>query len=238
MKRELRVPELQRSSKYLGLPSDWGVSKRQIFAWILNRVNMKLKGWKEQIISKAGKEILMKLVVQALPQYAMLVFKIPISICKAIEKKIANFLWKSSELKAGLHWKRWEIMKMRKDNGGMGFRDLLTINNALLGKQAWALWGKLFKGLYFCRKDFWHAEKRPKPSWGWKSLLLGRETIADLVRWLIGNDQNVNIRTDKWLKKGLIGGPANKNDPRKVSELMNFEAEQWNQPLLYNLFDE
>lgn len=91
-------------------------------------------------------------------------------------------------------------MKMRKDKGGMGFRDLFTVNNALLGKQAWrmvknpdTLWGKLFKGLYFCRKDFWHAEKGPKPSWGWKSLLLGRETIADLVRWSIGNGQNVNI---------------------------------------------
>lgn len=52
---------------------------------------MKLEGWKEQIISKASEEILLKTVVQALPHYAMSIFKIPVSICKDIERKIANF---------------------------------------------------------------------------------------------------------------------------------------------------
>lgn len=88
----------------------------------------------------------------------------------------------------------------------------------------------------------WNGPKRlPKgsgSSWGWKSLLSGREAIMDSMRWSIGNGQNVNIRTDKWLKRGLIGGPANRNDPQKVSELMDFETEQWNASLLHNLFDE
>jgi hypothetical protein len=95
MKRELRVPKLERTGKYLGLPSDLGASKKQMFGWILNRINIKLEGWKERLISKAGKEILLKSVVQAVPQYVMSVFKIPVSICKAIEKKIANFWWKT-----------------------------------------------------------------------------------------------------------------------------------------------
>lgn len=97
---------------------------------------MKLEGWKERLISKAGKEILIKSVVQALPQYAMSIFKIPISICRAIEKMIASFWWKNCESKVGLHWKRWDILKTRKDEGGMGFRDLITFNRAMLGKQA------------------------------------------------------------------------------------------------------
>jgi len=97
MKRELRVPKLERKGKYLGIPSDWGASKKQMFGWILNRINMKLEGWNEQLISKAGKKILLKSVVQAVPQYAMSIFKILVSICKAIEKKIANFWWKNSD---------------------------------------------------------------------------------------------------------------------------------------------
>lgn len=62
-----------------------------MFAWILVRVNMKQEGWKENLISKAGKEILIKQVVQALPQYAMSILKIPISFCIEIERKVATF---------------------------------------------------------------------------------------------------------------------------------------------------
>jgi len=58
---------------------------------------------------------------------------------QSYREKTPNFWWKNSESKAGLHWKRCEIMKMRKDRGGMEFRDLLTINKALLGKQAWRM---------------------------------------------------------------------------------------------------
>lgn len=109
---------------------------------------------------------------------------------------------------------------MRKDRGGMGFRDSITVNKALLGKQALrmvknlnVLWSKLMKWLYFSRSDLWHADSGCNPSWGWKSLLIGREAIADSVRWSIGSGESINIRIDKWLKRGLIGGPANRNNP-------------------------
>lgn len=46
---------------------------------------MKLEGWKEIFLSKAGKEILLKSMVQALPHYAMSIFKIPLSICMQIK---------------------------------------------------------------------------------------------------------------------------------------------------------
>lgn len=99
----LRVPLLDRTGKYLGIPSDWGSSKRDMFAWILSRVNTKLEGWKENQISKGGKEVLLKSVVQALPQYAMMIFKLPVSLCKAVEQKTARFWWKNSSNKSGVH---------------------------------------------------------------------------------------------------------------------------------------
>lgn len=42
--RELRVPVLNKTGKYLGIPSDWGKSKREMFAWFLGRVHSKLEG--------------------------------------------------------------------------------------------------------------------------------------------------------------------------------------------------
>jgi len=117
MASELRVLEIEKTGKYLGIPSDWGASKKDIFAWILARVNMKLESWKDNLLSKAGKEILIKAVIQVIPQYAMSIFKIPVSICQSIEKKIANFWWRNSNKSTGVHWKNWETLKLGRMRG-------------------------------------------------------------------------------------------------------------------------
>lgn len=150
-----------------------GSSKKDMFAWILARVNSKLESWKENLLSRAGKETLLKSVVQAIPQYAMSIFKSPVSIIKAIEKKIANFWWRNTNKTAGIHWRKWSLLKLRKQEGGLGFKDLLAFNTAMLGKQAWrisqypnSLWGQLMKGLYFSSCNFWNAGKGSCPSWG------------------------------------------------------------------------
>ena len=43
-------------------------------------------GWKEKHISKAGREVLIKTMAQAIPTYSMSLFKIPKAICDGINK--------------------------------------------------------------------------------------------------------------------------------------------------------
>lgn len=67
MSSELRVSQIEKTRKYLGIHSNWEASKREMFAWTFARVNMKLEICKENLMSKAGNEVLIKAVVQALP---------------------------------------------------------------------------------------------------------------------------------------------------------------------------
>ena len=52
----------QRHSKYLGLPSIIGKSKKEIFAEVKEKVGKKLSGWNEKLLSGGGTEVLIKAV--------------------------------------------------------------------------------------------------------------------------------------------------------------------------------
>ena len=65
------------NDKYLGLPANVGVDKTDCFKFLIERIVKKISGWKEKLLSAGGKEILLKAVIQAIPTYAMSVFKIP-----------------------------------------------------------------------------------------------------------------------------------------------------------------
>jgi len=66
----------------------------------------------------------------------MSIFKLPLLLCRNIEKSIARFWWKNDLNRVGIHWKKWDIIKCSKEKGGLGFCDLIEFNRAMLGKQA------------------------------------------------------------------------------------------------------
>lgn len=47
---------------YLGLPLCIGRNKRQIFSFIEDKLRHRLGGWRKKILSRAGKEVLIKSV--------------------------------------------------------------------------------------------------------------------------------------------------------------------------------
>ena len=70
--------------RYLGLPMVGGKSKVSTFREVQERVTKRVMGWKEKYISKAGREVPIKTVAQAIPIYPMSMFKIPKKICDDI----------------------------------------------------------------------------------------------------------------------------------------------------------
>lgn len=50
-------------------------------------------GWKEKLLSKGGKEILIKAVTSTILVYAMSCFHLPTSFCNKINTIVAKFWW-------------------------------------------------------------------------------------------------------------------------------------------------
>lgn len=88
---KLNVPAIQHYEKYLVLPSFVGQNKMACFTQIKERIWARMQGWKEKLLSQAGKEVMIKAVVQSIPAYSKSVFKLPIGLCKDLEAMIRKF---------------------------------------------------------------------------------------------------------------------------------------------------
>ena len=106
------------SEKYLGMPSDVGVSANGAFKYLKDRVWKRVQGWMEQSLSAGGKEVLIKAVAQAIPTYSMSCFKLPKGLCEHINGIVRSFWWGTKEGKRKPCWVAWDEMIKPKNWGG------------------------------------------------------------------------------------------------------------------------
>jgi ribonuclease HI len=233
---------------YLGMPTDVGRSPRATFNFLFDRVWKKMNSLSDRPLSRKGKEIMIKAVIQAIPTYIMSCFQIPVAVCEAIRRAIADFWWGRENGRKKMHWRSWEWLSSPKSLGGLGFRDLVLFNQAMLGRQAWrlltdpsSLCARVLKGRYFPNCEFWDAPKPRSSSFTWRSILFGKELVQSGVRWGIGDGQRTNLLTDNWIPgvlpheiTTLTPVPAN----TKVHFLFDEEDGGWDTEAVHAVFNE
>ncbi|GJV97009.1 hypothetical protein Tco_1548586 [Tanacetum coccineum] len=134
------------------------------------KVLHKLQGWKHKFLSQAGREILRKVVIQAISSYAMHCYMLPKDCGGLGFRDLSCF---NLALLAKQGWR-------------------LFINPC-------SFWGRVLKGIYFLRLNFLNATKGSHPSWLWQSLLQGRDLLLHGIRWQVGNGSNIQFWTEKWV---------------------------------------
>lgn len=90
-KIHFRAQVICQREKYLGLPSLVGQNKQNTFIQLKEKLGNKPLGWKEKLLLNAGKEVLIKLVAQAILAYSMSCFKILDSICDNLASMVRSF---------------------------------------------------------------------------------------------------------------------------------------------------
>lgn len=222
--RRLRFREAGDDFLYLGLPNVMGRKKTAIFDFLKEKLRM--NGW-DKMLSKGGKEILLKTVSQGMPNYAMSVFMLPQEICSELEKSMCKFWWKTSPKKdRNIHWMSWKNMCRKKASGGLGFRSIRDFYIALLGKQVWRLlmfsdrlFSKVYKAGYYPHGSIIKAKVGGKPSYIWRSIVEAQAVVKQEISCRIGDGNNVSILEEPWL--------SNAEDPYIHFDMMQFKIKRY-----------
>jgi hypothetical protein len=82
-----------------------GRSRKATFNFIKDRIWKRINSWSSKCLSQAGREVLIKSVLQFIPSYIMSIFLLPASVIDDNEKMLHSFWWGHNRTQAkGIHW--------------------------------------------------------------------------------------------------------------------------------------
>lgn len=132
---EAKVHLCDNQEKYLGLPTMVERSKYDSFKFLKDHIWTNVNSWKNSFLSQAGKEILLKIVVQTSSTYPMSIFRLPRKLCKEISIIMSRFQQGHMQNDKRIQWRKWSRMGDSKMKRELGFRNLKSFNIAMLAKQ-------------------------------------------------------------------------------------------------------
>lgn len=246
VRQVLCIMQEAKNERYLGLPVSKGKSRKKAFEYIERKVWLRIQGWQEKLLSKAGKEVLIKAVAQAIPTYAMSCFDLTKGLCEEINSMTGRWWWSHNDKENKIHWLAWEKLTLPKKHGGLGFRDLHLFNIAMLARQAWkllinpnTLCGQVLKAKYFPHNNILQCAPKDGISYTWRSILKGVELLKEGVIWRVGNGDSIHIWNDPWIpysnnrklltrREGLLF--------TRVSDLIHPVTGSWDELLVFDNF--
>lgn len=202
--------------KYLGVPV--GANPRRTSTWkpVLENISMRLSSWKSRSLSLGGRIVLINSVLSSIPVYFFSIYKAPVSVIKAISELQKQFLWGGSVDRKRIHWVRWEEV-CKKEDGGLGIKDLGCFNRSLLAKWRWrmisgekGLWKSVLLSRYgdgVVSLSRTQVDLRPgKVSAWWRYLNGIVESVKGWESWfvkgvnrVIGDGRGTLFWVDKWI---------------------------------------
>ena len=220
------------------------------FAFLQDKLEAKLAGWRSKCLSWAGRKTLINSVAQTIPIYSMPTFDIPNKVCDKLDSLARRFWWKPSQREGRfIAWRSWENLCCPRSVGGLGFKKAKNINSAMLAKLAWmiatkrdSLYMRIVRAKNKAKEDWLRADASKYASPTWKAIEKARSVVKKGACFLIGDGKSVDIWLDSWVPwvQNFIPSPKVESlvqSPMKVAHLINHELHTWKTSLVLNIFN-
>eukprot|EP00253_Pinus_taeda_P009559 PITA_09559 len=195
-------------SKYLGAPLMVSTLKHASWRTLLDKLEARLSSWTFRSLNIAGRLILIKSVLQAMPLYLFSILAAPKWVLKAIRNLQRSFLWGSTGLNRKWALVNWKEVCQPKSNGGLGLWDPLQSNNTVGARIWWNLlvkphipWAKLWQAKY-APGSHWDELIRISPSISgsmiWNASKIHCTFIQENSFWEIHSGKSARFWEDSW----------------------------------------
>lgn len=114
VKLQLGIDKEGGVGKYLGLPEHFGRRKKDLFAYIVDRMRQKAMTWNTRFLSTAGKATMLQSVLSPIPTFAMSCFELPIGLCNQIQSVLTRFWWDAKKGENKICWVSWDKLTLPK----------------------------------------------------------------------------------------------------------------------------
>lgn len=99
--KRLEMPYLGNEDVYLGILFTHSCKQKQIFQPLLHKLHSKIESWQRSSLSKAGRLVMIKLVLQSLQLISCL--RIPQTIYTPIDQNFRKFYWGEGQQMIQVH---------------------------------------------------------------------------------------------------------------------------------------
>ena len=221
--RRLGIAATTNLGKYLGFPIIHQGRIGNAYNFVVNKIQSKLAGWRENLLSRAGRMVLVKSAAAAVAEYYMQCQTLPAKVCDQVDKLIKDFLWGSTEEKRRMHLVCWDKVTLPKELGGLGLHNMKERNNAILAELCWRLacekeapWAKMLVAKYLSTSRMTDEGRKLPCSSYWAACKRGGPIYVKGLKWPMKNGETVKVWTDFWIPVGtlrsLIKGPLYRDE--------------------------
>ena len=194
-------------SVYLGIPFFMGSNKASYWSSVIQHIQCRIASWKVRWLSLAGRILLIKSVLAAIPNYFIVVLKIRSGVLDTIKKLIKGFLWSGNlDDSHKVPLISWQDMLYASNVGGAGIHDLSLRNEAFGGKLIWHMytksqstWCTIMQQKYLDNNDPSRVLSISNPPKGlvvWDFMIGSRKIIVDYISREVNNGMSINFWND------------------------------------------
>jgi hypothetical protein len=150
----MKMEPLDNGVKYLGFILKPNNYTKGDWQWLIKKIEDRINCWCHRWLSRGGRLVLVKSVLESILVYWLSIAHIPKSIIERIHRKCSSFLWIGSKEKDGIPLVKWSRIATLKEFGGWGLKKLHIFEQALAAKSLWrllfnkGLWGKVMRAKY------------------------------------------------------------------------------------------